>query len=172
MDFHALQQKLFEMDPTDPREDLAKLRGAATGAPTEVAPETDMVTESFDVSPGSLELDKDYSISDFAALAGVVTEGNKSGGKPADQVRGDEPMPKAEPGRTKHPHEKRLVGSIDNDKDAKIAELEERVARLEAALLENKTQNVVETSALKTRQKTTDSIKSDLYARLNRLMDE
>ena len=29
MDFHKLQQRLFELDPTDPREDLAKLQAQA-----------------------------------------------------------------------------------------------------------------------------------------------
>ena len=31
MDFNALQHKLFEMDPTDPAEDIAKLRAQAGG---------------------------------------------------------------------------------------------------------------------------------------------
>ena len=133
MDFNALQHKLFEMDPVDPREDLAKLKGQATGTPAEIAPEIDMVTESFDVPQGSLEMDKDYSITDFAALAGVVTEGKQ---KHADQVRGSEPMPKAEPGRTKHPFQDRLVGESSADAlvgtlMAKVQELESRIARLE-----------------------------------------
>ena len=45
MDFHALQQKLFKMDPTDPAEDLAKLRAQAQGGAVEAAPTKDYVTE-------------------------------------------------------------------------------------------------------------------------------
>lgn len=135
MDFHALQHKLFALDPSDPREDLAKLQAAAQEKNASGVPATkDYVNESVEVPDGSLPLGIS-SIDDFAALAGI-TEGRKSGGKPADQVRGSEPMPKAKPGRTKHPFKGRLVG--EDDKDRRIAELEERVARLEAALKEGK----------------------------------
>lgn len=114
MDFHALQQKLFELDPTDPREDLAKLRAQAQGdAPVNKSETIDYLNESASVPEGSLKMDRNYSVDDFAALAGVVTEKKQ---KPADQVRGSEPMPKAKPGRTDHPYQDRLVGdSIDYD---------------------------------------------------------
>ena len=76
MDYHALQQKLFALDPTDPREDLAKLQQAAQKGAVDAVPTTDYVAESVEVPQGSLELDRDYSVSDFAALAGVnVNEG-------------------------------------------------------------------------------------------------
>lgn len=109
MDFHALQQKLFELDPSDPREDLARLQAAAQGSANLNAEFTvkDYVNESVEVAEGSLTLDRNYDIADFAALAGVVTERKQ---KPADQVRGSEPMPKAKPGRTEHPFKNRLVG--------------------------------------------------------------
>ena len=72
MDFHALQNKLFEMDPTDPREDFAKMQAVAQGGADAPAQESvDYLQESAEVPEGSLGLDKDYSISDFAALAGV-----------------------------------------------------------------------------------------------------
>lgn len=78
MDWHKLQQTLFEMDPTDPREDLAKLQAVAKSGVADVAPTKDYVAESAEVPEGSLSLDKDYSVSDFAALAGVnVNEGVK-----------------------------------------------------------------------------------------------
>lgn len=114
MDFHALQQKLFELDPTDPREDLAKLKAQAQGnAPTTAKETVDYLSESASVPEGSLKLDRNYSVDDFAALAGVVVEKKQ---RPADQVRGSEPMPKAKPGRTEHPLKDRLVGdSIDYD---------------------------------------------------------
>ena len=135
MDFNALQHKLFAMDPVDPREDIARLKAQAQGSYNVPAKETiDYLQESVNVPEGSLKMDKEYSVTDFAALAGVVTEGKQ---RNADQVRGSEPMPKAEPGRTKHPYQDRLVGdSIDNDKDDRIAALERRVEALEAMLNE------------------------------------
>ena len=136
MDFNALQHKLFAMDPTDPREDIAKLKAQATGAAPAIASESvDYITESASVPEGSLKMDKNYSIDDFAALAGVTVSEKRQ--RDADQVRGKEPMPKAKPGRSDHPYQDRLVGdSIDNDKDNRIAALERRVEALEAMLNE------------------------------------
>ena len=109
MDYHRLQRTLFDLDPTDLKEDYAKLKAQAQGGGNAPSQEpVDYLKETAQVKQGSLELDGDYSLSDFAALAGVVTEGKKQ--KHADQVRGSEPMPKAEPGRTKHPMQDRLVG--------------------------------------------------------------
>ena len=72
MDFHALQNKLFELDPTDPREDFAKLQAQAQGGAT-AAPQTPQpIAESVEVPEGTLPVDKDYSVSDFAKLAGVT----------------------------------------------------------------------------------------------------
>lgn len=116
MDWHKLQHTLFALDPTDPREDLAKLKAAAVGNAVNVAPTKDYVVESVDVPQGSLGLDKDYSIADFAALAGVrIDEKQKHG----DYARGKDPMPKAEPGRTKHPLKDKLVGE-DNFDEARF----------------------------------------------------
>jgi|13_taG_2_1085334.scaffolds.fasta_scaffold00465_11 hypothetical protein len=140
MDFHKLQQKLFQMDPTDPREDLAKLQQAAQGgsAATGTAqPTKNYLQETAEVTQGSLELDKDYSVSDFAALAGVVTEGKQKTGS-AGQAKGKDPMPKAEPGRTKHPLKDKLVGETSSDR---VTQLEARVEYLEGvieSLLEGK----------------------------------
>jgi hypothetical protein len=106
MDYHALQRKLFEMDPSDPREDLKKLQQAARG-PVDIAPTKDYLNESVAVSKGSLPLELD-NIADFAKLAGVTINEGKQ--KAADKVRGNEPKPEAEPGRTKHPFKDRLVG--------------------------------------------------------------
>ena len=133
MDFHALQNKLFEMDPTDPREDFAKMQAAAQGGADAPAQESvDYLQESADVPEGSLGLDKDYSINDFAALAGVVTEGKQKTGS-AGQAKGKDPMPKAKPGRTEHPLKDKLVGEGAEDR---IAALEARVAQLEEMLAE------------------------------------
>ena len=73
MDWHKLQHKLFEMDPSDPREDLAKLQQAAqSGSSGNVAPTKNYLEESVEVEAGSMPLGID-SIADFAALAGVKT---------------------------------------------------------------------------------------------------
>ena len=132
MDFNALQHKLFAMDPVDPREDLAKLRGQATGDAPAVATEgVDYLKESAAVPEGSLQMDKNYSVSDFAALAGVAVTEKKQ--RDADQVRGSEPMPAAQPKREKHPFQDRLVGEADEDR---ITQLERRIEALEAMLSE------------------------------------
>ena len=72
MDWHKLQHTLFEMDPTDPREDLAKLQQAAQGGGdlSNVPPTKNYLEESAVVAEGSMPLGID-SIADFAALAGV-----------------------------------------------------------------------------------------------------
>ena len=133
MDFHALQHKLFALDPVDPKEDLARLRGQAQGAAqAPVESDVDYLQESASVPEGSLQMDRDYSVNDFAALAGIVNEAQKNG----DYVKGSDPMPAAEPGRTKHPHEERLVGSIQYEDDDRISALERRIEALEAMLSE------------------------------------
>jgi hypothetical protein len=72
MDWNKLQHTLFEMDPSDPREDLAKLQATAQGGNSAPAAESvDYLQESAEVPEGSLQMDRDYSVDDFAALAGV-----------------------------------------------------------------------------------------------------
>ena len=114
MDYHALQQKLFQLDPSDPAEDLRKLAKAAGGnAQKSAESNVNYVQESVEVPQGSLEMDRDYSVADFAALAGVrLDERQKTGS--AGQAKGKDPMPKAEPGRTKHPLKDKLVGEDDS----------------------------------------------------------
>jgi hypothetical protein len=158
MDWNRLQHKLFQLDPVDPREDLAKLRAQAQGSVPVKTETVDYINESVRVPEGSLQMDRNYSVNDFAALAGVVVEKKQ---KNADQVRGNEPMPKAKPGRTEHPFKDRLVG--EEDKDERIAKLEERVARLESLLSEKQ-----KTPAKKLPE--TSSIKEELWAKLNKKM--
>tara|TARA_B110000503_G_C6999351_1_gene350838 strand:+ start:69 stop:827 length:759 start_codon:yes stop_codon:yes gene_type:complete len=77
MDWNKLQHTLFALDPADPAEDLRKLKASA-GAPSDVAPTKDYVVESAKVAPGSMPVEGNYSIADFAALAGIkpmLTEG-------------------------------------------------------------------------------------------------
>ena len=73
MDFNALQHKLFALDPSDPAEDLRKLAESAGGMPQENAPITEsLVQESVEVQEGTMPVEGDYSLNDFAALAGVT----------------------------------------------------------------------------------------------------
>ena len=113
MDFHALQKKLFQIEPTDPAADLAKLQAQAGGSVPQKSVEEplNIVQESVDVPQGSLQMDKDYSVNDFAALAGVTTA----------TPRVAQPVMESVP----------IV-----NKDDRIAQLEERVAKLEALLSE------------------------------------
>ena len=164
MDYNALQHKLFAMDPTDPAEDLAKLRAQAGGNAPAPAPQVDYIAESASVPEGSLQMDRNYSVADFAALAGVVTEKQKMGS--AGQAKGKDPMPStSKPSRTgeqPHPLKDKLVGEANPDEEDKfhtdlddlvhktfghssdeeksdkdrIAELEKRVEALEAQLSE------------------------------------
>lgn len=116
MDWNKLQHKLFEMDPVDPREDLAKLTEETASINT-AAKEVDYVSESATVTKGSLSLDGDYSIADFAALAGIkITEGRQKEG-PAGQAKHRDPAPKKLPaGSTKNVSRDKLVGdSMDQD---------------------------------------------------------
>jgi hypothetical protein len=128
MDYHDLQRKLFELDPVDPAEDKRRMMAAAQGgAVGDVPPTKDYVNESVDVPQGSMPLGLD-SVADFAALAGVkVNEAQKHG----DYARGKDPMPAAEPGRTKHPLKDKLVGEDENteqnpDIDALIGKFVEK----------------------------------------------
>jgi len=110
MDFNALQHKLFALDPTDPAEDLRKLSESAGGAAQKnVQPTQDYVQESVEVAEGSLGLDKDYSVADFAALAGVtLTEAQKKGS--AGQLKGKDSLDKLPAGTTKNATRDKLVG--------------------------------------------------------------
>jgi len=135
MDFHALQKKLFNIEPTDPAEDKAKMVAALQGnTPAPEVPQP--IAESYEVAEGSLQLDKNYSVSDFAALAGVITEGKQKTGS-AGQAKGKDPMPKmskpSHTGEQPHPLKDKLVGESSEDR---IAALEARVAQLEELLAE------------------------------------
>ena len=115
MDFNALQHKLFAMDPVDPAEDIAKMKAQAA-APAAESSSIDYINESATVPEGSLQMDRDYSVTDFAALAGVVSESKQ---RPADKVRGKEPMPAtskpSSTGEQPHPLKDRLVGEQQID---------------------------------------------------------
>jgi len=108
MDFTALQHKLFALDPSDRAEDLRKLKESA-GATDNVAPTKDYVVESVNVAQGSMPVEGDYSLADFAALAGVtLTEAQKKGS--AGQLKGKDAIKKQPAGTTKNPTRDKLVG--------------------------------------------------------------
>ena len=114
MDFAALQQKLFDLDPSDRAEDLRKLTESMNSNVQQSAPITEsLVQESVEVQEGTMPVEGDYSLSDFAALAGVTfNESQKTGS--AGQLKGKDPMPKAK-ARGKHPHVDKLVGEDFKD---------------------------------------------------------
>ena len=122
MDYHALQKKLFQIEPTDPAADKAKLVAAMQGQPQEsVQVPQNIVQESVQVPEGSMQLDRNYSVSDFAKLAGVtLSEGKQKHGS-AGQLKGKDAFTKStKPGGNESPHPARnkLVGdSMDNDVD-------------------------------------------------------
>jgi len=115
MDFHALQRKLFEMDPVDPRDDLRKLQQSVKQV--EISETVDYLKESVQVAKGSLPLEIG-SLNDFAALAGIRLDETKHKTGPAGQAKGSDPMPKAKPGRTKHPLQGKLVGGGESIEEA------------------------------------------------------
>ena len=107
MDWNKLQHTLFEIEPTDPREDLAKLKGDAG---TAVAAETtaNYLEESVSVAEGSMPVGID-SIADFATLAGIRLD-ERAKQKDGDYARGDRPTPKKGSGAKRSPDEGKLVG--------------------------------------------------------------
>ena len=71
-DFHRMSAMMKDLFPSNPEQDLQALRAAANAPAQEAAPTVDYTKESAQVRDGSLPMDKDYSVSDFAKLAGVV----------------------------------------------------------------------------------------------------
>ena len=69
MDWHKLQHTLYNLDPTDPRDDLARLQQSAQ-KPADDIPTIDYVNESVEVPKGSMPLNIN-SVNDFARLAGI-----------------------------------------------------------------------------------------------------
>lgn len=114
MDWNKLQHTLFALDPTDPAEDLRKLKESA-GAANNVAPTKDYVVESVEVAPGSMPVEGNYSIADFATLAGItLTESQKTGS--AGQLKSNDAIKKLPAGTTKNATRDALVGEADDDK--------------------------------------------------------
>lgn len=110
MDFNALQHKLFALDPSDPAEDMRKLaESAGSEAQKSAASDVNYVQESVEVQEGTMPVEGDYSLNDFAALAGVtLTESQKTGS--AGQLKGKDAIKKNSAGTTKNPTRDKLVG--------------------------------------------------------------
>ena len=117
MDYNALQHKLFAMDPVDPKQELEKLRAQAGGNAPAPEVKVDYIAESASVPEGSLQMDRNYSVSDFAALAGItLNEGHKTGSEGQLKAK-DAITKKSKPGgnETPHPARGKLVGEADDD---------------------------------------------------------
>ena len=71
MDLYKASQLMKDLFPSNPAEDLAALQAAAKSAQQQVDPKIDYLNESAKVTEGSLPVDKNYSVTDFAKLAGV-----------------------------------------------------------------------------------------------------
>jgi hypothetical protein len=110
-DFYEMSAKMKELFPSNPEADKKALLAMAGGsAPVETPA---VVQESVEVAQGSLQMDKDYSISDFAALAGVnLTEGKQKTGS-AGQLKGKDVIAKQPAMTTKNPTQDKLVGEED-----------------------------------------------------------
>ncbi len=115
MDFNALQHKLFALDPSDPAEDMRKLaESASSDAQKSAASDVNYVQESVEVQEGTMPVEGDYSLSDFAALAGVtLNESQKTGS--AGQLKGKDAIKKNPAGTTKNPTRDKLVGEDFKD---------------------------------------------------------
>ena len=162
-DFYKMSAMMKELFPSNPEADKKTLMSmAGKTAPVETPV---VVQESAEVQQGSLQMDKEYSMSDFAKLAGVkLNETQKTGS--AGQAKGNDTMPKmskpSSTGEQPHPLKDKLVGEASPDEEDKfhtdlddlvhktfghssdeeksdkdrIAELEKRVEALEAQLSE------------------------------------
>ena len=74
MDLYKASQLMKDLFPSDPAEDLAALQAAAKSAQQQVDPKINYLNESAKVTEGSLPIDKNYSVTDFAKLAGVQSK--------------------------------------------------------------------------------------------------
>ena len=71
MDLYKASQLMKDLFPSNPAEDLAALQAVAKSSQQQVDPKINYLKESAKVTAGSLPVDKNYSVSDFAKLAGV-----------------------------------------------------------------------------------------------------
>jgi len=116
-DFYKMSAMMKDLFPSNPQADKQALLKMANAPAQEVAPQKDYVNESVNVPQGSMPLGID-SVSDFAKLAGVITEGTQKTGS-AGQAKGSDAMPKmskpSSTGEQPHPLKDKLVGEDDID---------------------------------------------------------
>lgn len=116
-DFYKMSSMMKELFPSSPEADKQALRQMANAPAQEVAPQKDYVKESVAVPQGSMPIGID-NVSDFAKLAGIVTEGKQKTGS-AGQAKGSDAMPKmskpSSTGEQPHPLKDKLVGEADID---------------------------------------------------------
>lgn len=101
-DFYEMSAMMKELFPSNPEADKKALMSmAGKTAPIETPV---VVQESVEVQQGSLQMDKEYSMSDFAKLAGVtLNETQKTGS--AGQLKGKDKFTKSSrPGGNETPH--------------------------------------------------------------------
>ena len=113
-DFYEMSAMMKELFPSNPEADKKALMSmAGKAAPIETPV---VVQESVEVQQGSLQMDKEYSMSDFAKLAGVtLNETQKTGS--AGQLKGKDKFTKSsKPGGNESPHpaKNKLVGEDDD----------------------------------------------------------
>jgi hypothetical protein len=131
-DFYDISAKMKILFPPNPQGDLAALQQMASNSQESMQPEQNFLQESVDVAPGSMPIDKDYSVTDFAALAGIrINESQKTG--PAGQLKAKDNINIQPAGTTGNPTQDRLVGEADEDR---ITALERRIEALESRLNE------------------------------------
>ena len=108
-DFYDISAKMKKLFPPNPQGDLAALQQMASNSQESMQPEQNFLQESVDVTPGSMPIDKDYSVTDFAALAGIrINESQKTG--PAGQLKAKDNINIQPAGTTGNPTQDRLVG--------------------------------------------------------------
>lgn len=83
-DIHKMSAMMKNLFPSTPEQDLAALKAMAQAPMQDAMPAVDYTKQSAEVREGSLTMDKEYSVSDFAKLAGVV--GKSSGAELLEPV--------------------------------------------------------------------------------------
>ena len=116
-DFYKMSSMMKQLFPSNPEADKQALLQMANAPAQEVAPTKDYVTESVTVPQGSMPIGID-NVSDFAKLAGIVTEGKQKTGSEG-QAKGSDAMPKmskpSSTGEQPHPLKDKLVGEDNID---------------------------------------------------------
>lgn len=112
-DFYKMSAMMKDLFPSNPQADKEALMNMAGKTPESAEPTKNYIQESAPVAEGSLAMDKNYSINDFAKLAGIqLNETQKEG--PAGQLKGKDAIAKQPAMTTKNPTQDKLVGEEDD----------------------------------------------------------